>query len=241
MDKHQKIRKAITILQFALFLAIVIGLPVLVMLRHPEFIEQFKSLEDVNRYLDQYKVVGYLVYMGLLIAEVIISILPSQIIQIAAGYAFSIPMALIFTILGAAIGSSIAFALSRTLGKGFIYMIFGETRMRKFVNLLSSKKGIIAIFLIYLIPGIPKDIFTYAAGISRIRWISFLFISIGARTPSFIASILFGYFSRTKSYTAMIIVAAIILATFAIGIIKREKVFRFINNKYDKISKTEEM
>jgi uncharacterized membrane protein YdjX (TVP38/TMEM64 family) len=88
-----------------------------------------------------------------------------------------------------------------------------------------SKKGLFAIFLIFFIPGIPKDIFTYAAGVSPLKWYKFLTISIIARTPSFMASILVGNMYKTHNYGPMIILAVVVVIIFGICIYKRESIY----------------
>jgi uncharacterized membrane protein YdjX (TVP38/TMEM64 family) len=166
-----------------------------------------------------------------------VSFIPGQIIQLSAGYAFGTWFAYILTIAGIGLGTVLTFYLAKVLGKDMVYLIFGEVRLNKFIELLNSKKAFVAIFIIFLFPGIPKDLFVYAAGISKIRLIPFLTLNLVARTPALLCSLLFGSQFRNGDYTGMIIVGVIVLIIAVFALIFRKKVYGLIDKIYFKFSK----
>ncbi len=115
-------------------------------------------------------------------------------------------------------------------------MIFGEQRFTKFVHTLNSKRSFIVLFVIFLIPGIPKDLFTYAAGVSEIRVCPFLILSLIGRTPAMMCSILMGSMFYNGSYTGLIILGAAAIILFFIGILKRDKLVKWMDRFYTRLA-----
>jgi uncharacterized membrane protein YdjX (TVP38/TMEM64 family) len=174
--------------------------------------------------------------MGLQVFQIIVSILPGQALQFAAGYAYHFWLGFLFSILGVTMGTVITFYLARLLGKDALHVIFGEEKFNKFVHTLNSKRSYIVLFVIFLIPGIPKDLFTYAAGVSEIRIVPFLLLSLIGRTPAMIGSILMGNMFYNGSYTGLIFMGAAAVILFVAGIIKRDKMIKLTDRFYDRMA-----
>lgn len=107
--------------------------------------------------------------------------------------------------------------------------------MENFIEKLNSKKAIIAVLIIYLIPGLPKDACSYAAGISNMRLKAFLTVSLIGRTPAMSGSLLIGNQVEVGSYTLAIIIAAAAVILFIAGIIFRKQITKLLNKTYDKL------
>lgn len=133
--------------------------------------------------------------------------------------------------LGAFISSFIIFFAVRKFGKKFIYSFISKEKIDKIENSkwFSNKKKIDTIlFVLFFIPGTPKDLLVYMGGLLPIKPAKFLMISTFARFPSIISSTIAG--SNLVEGNWMIIVATYAV-TFAIaGVIiyvfnKKEKVY----------------
>jgi uncharacterized membrane protein YdjX (TVP38/TMEM64 family) len=230
--RKKKIRTFVSFLKLLILFGIVIGVPIYVYFSHPELIDRFKSLEEIKKLLIQYKTASIFLYIGLQVFQVIVSVLPGQALQFAAGYAYHFWLGFLYSILGVALGTVITFHLARLLGKDALHVIFGEEKFTRFVHTLNSKRSFIVLFVIFLIPGIPKDIFTYAAGVSEIRVTPFLALSLLGRTPAMIGSILMGNMLYNGSYTGLILVGAAAVILFVLGLIKRDKMVKWTDRFY---------
>jgi uncharacterized membrane protein YdjX (TVP38/TMEM64 family) len=235
-NRKKKLTKIFSVLKLAILFVIVIGVPVYVYFSYPELIDRFRSLEEINKLLKQYKTASIFIYMGLQVFQIIVSILPGQALQFAAGYAYHFWLGFLFSILGVTMGTVITFYLARLLGKDALHVIFGEEKFNKFVHTLNSKRSYIVLFVIFLIPGIPKDLFTYAAGVSEIRIVPFLLLSLIGRTPAMIGSILMGNMFYNGSYTGLIFMGAAAVILFVAGIIKRDKMIKLTDRFYDRMA-----
>ena len=234
-NRKKRITAIVSVLKLLILFAIVIGLPIYVYFSYPELIDRFKSLDEINKFLKQYKTASIFIYMGLQIFQIIVSVLPGQALQFAAGYAYSFWLGFLYSLIGVALGTVITFYLARLLGKDALHAIFGEERFAKFVHTLNSKRSFVVLFVIFLIPGIPKDLFTYAAGVSEIRIIPFLLLSLLGRTPAMIGSIMMGSMFYNGSYFGLIIIGSIAVILFAAGILKRDKLLVWADRIYNKM------
>jgi uncharacterized membrane protein YdjX (TVP38/TMEM64 family) len=235
-----KLRKISTIIKFLFLFLIVVGIPLYLFIFHKDFLTSLKDLDTVSAYLAQYEKVGVFVYLAAQIIQIVISIIPGQELQIVAGFMYGIPIAFLLSLLGAAIGTLIAFYLARWLGQDAVRMLFGDEKTDEYMRRLNSRRAISITFLIYLIPGLPKDIMSYVAGISHMRFRPFLLVSIIGRSPAMLASIAVGKALIEKNYTALGIITGIVLLAFLLGIIFRKRIMAMFDSTYERITKENE-
>ncbi len=234
-NRKKRIRTIVSVVKLLLLFCIVIGLPIYVYFTYPQLIDQFKSLEHINQLLKQYKVASIFTYIGLQVFQIIVSVLPGQALQFAAGYAYGFWFGFLLSLGGVALGTIITFYLARILGKEALHVIFGEEKFSKFVHTLNSKRSFLVLFVIFLIPGIPKDLFTYAAGVSEIRIIPFLFISLVGRTPAMVGSIMMGSMFYSGSYVGLFIIGIVAVILFVAGLLHRDNLIKWTDIAYNKL------
>jgi uncharacterized membrane protein YdjX (TVP38/TMEM64 family) len=232
--RNDRLKKAIAIFKVVILLLIMVGIPVYIMVFHREIITDFKSFSKVAQYLRASKGKSVLIYLLAEIMQIVVSFLPGQVFQFAAGYIFGFLPGLLYSIVGAALGTTITFYLARFLGTDAVKMIAGEKNFDYFSKRLRSKKAYIIAFLIYLIPGMPKDAVCYLAGVSDMDFKPFLVTSLAGRTPAMCGSLIFGAMYMKKNYTGMIVVGVIACLAFLICVIKRKQLNKFIDRFYDK-------
>ena len=234
---RKKVKTVTTILKFALLLLIVIGIPLYVYFFQHQLIEDMSSIETVVENLKDYKGYSMLVYVIAQIIQIVICVIPGQMLQFAAGYLFGFWPGLLLSWAGALIGAFVSYYLAKLLGQGILYLIFDEEQMDHFIEKLNSKKALIAVFAIYLIPGLPKDACSYAAGISNMKLKPFLIVSLIGRTPAMAGSLLIGNQVELGSYTAAIIIAVCAVILFILGAVFRNKIIDLLNRAYDSLYK----
>ncbi|MBO5415814.1 MAG: TVP38/TMEM64 family protein [Clostridia bacterium] len=124
--------------------------------------------------------------------QVIIALIPGELIEIAAGYAFgAIPGALI-CLTGITLGSVCVLLLARKFGRGFVESLYPREKIDSLPILRDPKKRNIFTILLFLIPGTPKDLVTYIIGITEMSIPLYLIIATFARIPSIIMSTIGG-------------------------------------------------
>ena len=155
----------------------------------------------------------------------------------AAGYIYGFWPALLFAMTGAVAGTAISFMLAKALGRDFLHIFFGEEKMSYYIERLNSKKMYAIVFFLYLIPGIPKDMVSYAAGVSEIKFKPFLIISALGRLPGMIGSLIMGCMLVEENYAAAIVIGFFAVATFCVCIALRKKIQVLLDRFYEKITR----
>ena len=234
---HIRFKRFSAILKLLVLLVIIVAIPLYIYFGHHEIIDQFSSLDAVEAFFEEYHGHSVVVYLIFQVLQIVICVIPGQALQVAAGYLFGFGMGYLWTILGAALGSVLTFYLAKLLGRDAMEMIFGERKIMEVLNSINSKRGVLALFVIYLIPGIPKDICTYAAGLSSIKIKPFLIVSLIGRTPAMMGSLLIGHQLMEGYYTGAIIVGVVAVVLFVLGLIFKDRMIRLFNRAYDKLRK----
>ena len=235
--KKTKAQKVFAILELAVLLGLIIGIPLYFFLFQGDLLSQFESIDDVVNLLNQNLFVSSLIYLGLMLLQILVSVLPLQVFQIAAGFVFGIPYGTFITLVGAFIGTTITFWIARLLGKNAVHTLFDGEKLDSFTAKLNSKGAYTIIFLVYLIPGIPKDLMSYAGGISDIKYKPFILFSLLGRTIPIVACMVLGAMTYQGNYTVAIIILVVALAVFGICIIKRKQVMAWLDKLCEKLSK----
>ena len=229
-------KRTVSLLKLFILLTIVVAVPMNIVIEHHDIIDHLKNFDDIITFLEQYQWQSILVYMILQILQIIISVLPGQVFHFAAGYLYTFFPALLFTLIGSALGTTITFYLAKVLGKDAVHMFLGEEKTAYYLERLNSRRAYTIVFLIYLIPGIPKDIVSYAAGISEMKFKPFLIFSLIGRIPGMAGSLLIGALYMKEHFILMSIVAAVAVIAFILCLICRRKLQAYIDCFYDKIA-----
>ncbi len=134
---------------------------------------------------------GILMLLGLQLLQILIPILPGEPIEFLAGMCYGTIGGMLIIFLGAFLSSFIIFYCVRKFGKNFIHSFLGKDKIEKLENskwFSNPEKIELILFIAFLIPGTPKDLFVYIAGLLPIRPYRFFLISTFCRFPSVISS-----------------------------------------------------
>lgn len=140
-------------------------------------------------------IIGFLSLFGLQMAQIFLFIIPGEPIEIVAGMCYGSIWGTIFIMVSSCMISSLIFFLVRKYGRKFVYGFSDKKRIQKIEKskLFKNPKKIEWImFILFLIPGTPKDLLVYIAGLLPIKPMRFILISTIARFPSVITSTLVG-------------------------------------------------
>ena len=240
-DKKDKLRKRYktisAILKLLLLLFILVGLPLYIYFFRHDIIEQFSTIEQIEAFFAEYKTQSIIYYLALQIIQIIICVIPGQGLQFAAGYMYGFWMGYVWSLIGAFLGTVISYYLAKILGHDAMHMIFGEERIQELLTTFNSKKAMILVFLFYLIPGLPKDLCSYVAGLSEMKLKAFLIISLVGRSPAMMGSLIIGRLVNLGGYTGAIIIASAAVILFITGVILRKRILVWIDSAYDKLMK----
>ncbi len=162
---------------------------------------------------------GRVLFLGMMTLQVIVAFLPAEPLEIAAGYAFGAFWGTLLVWAGLILGSLAVFLFVRKLGVKAVEVFFPREQIDSVRFLNDEKKLGAAAFFLFLIPGTPKDLLTYCAGLTKIRLVPWLLLTSIARLPSVLTSTLGGNALGLKRYGLAIAVFAATTALSVLGIL----------------------
>ena len=92
-------------------------------------------------------------------------------------------------------------------------------------------------FILFLIPGTPKDLLTYVVGLTPMRLTTFLLLTTLARIPSVVSSAVTGSLAQKGSYTAAIVTYGVTLVITVICVLWYRRISK--QEKQENQEKTE--
>ncbi|MBM4278239.1 MAG: TVP38/TMEM64 family protein [Deltaproteobacteria bacterium] len=159
-----------------------------------------------------------LVYILIQVTQVVVAPIPGGIIEFMGGYLFGVKAGFFYSMIGVFFGSWFAFGLARIFERVAVEK-FVHIRTRKKFDYLIGHEGVILSFLLFLIPGFPKDALCYILGLTPMHLGIFLIISTIGRIPGVLMACLQGGKAFDHQYKALLIlfgISALIIMVFYI-------------------------
>lgn len=187
----------------------------------------FSLQDEVNRikfenYINDLGIWGILVVLLIQISQVFIAIIPGEFVELIAGFLYGTWGGLLICLIGNFIGSALIYLTVKTFAHK--YMIKLKEKLSTY-NFLNNKKKIsIYLFIIFIIPGIPKDIITYLVPFLPINFYTFITVTSIARIPSIISSTYSSTSILNNNYTIAIILIVIFSLLAIFGFLFKDKI-----------------
>ncbi len=156
--------------------------PVVQGLMEPEKMDAFRER------LQSFGLMGILLLIGVQILQVISGLIPALPVQIAAGVTYGALGGLAICASGVFLGSALVFILVKRFGQPVVDRMFPPEKQRRLAFLQDSDRLQILVFIIYLIPAMPKDLLTYLAALTPLELPRFLLLTVTARIPTMLAN-----------------------------------------------------
>lgn len=179
----------------------------------------------VRAMLDEYPVVSRFIFVALTFIQVVIAIIPGEPFEIAAGYAFGFLEGTILCIVASYLASILIFFLVRRFGRPILELFFEPEKIDDIRIFNNAKSATLLMVIIFLIPGTPKDIMTYFAGLTSMSLSTWLLVLL-ARIPSIVSSTAGGGLLGSERYMPALIVLAVTSLFALIGIYIYKKISR---------------
>lgn len=160
---------------------------------------------------------GILAFIGMVMFQVFAAVIPGGPFQIGAGYAFGIWKGSLICDFATTMASVTIFLLVRKFGTKFIELFISKEKLDSIKFLKNNNKVESILFLLFLIPGTPKDLLSYFAGLTHIKLSHWIFICGVGRFPAIFLSALSGSALSTAQYEVALLVLAAIAILSAVG------------------------
>ena len=182
-------------------LLLIIGLTIWIYFEYGKDLVKFIS--DRGRFkawIDSLGMYGYLAIIVLAVIQVLVAVLPAGPFQIAAGYVYGPILGTFLYVIGATLAAVVVLLLVRVFGTKLVKLFVSQEKLDSYSFIHDSDKVARVLFIIFLIPGTPKDVLTYIAGLTDIKIGPWIVINIVGRFPAAVLTILCGHALGQKNY-----------------------------------------
>ncbi len=188
----------------------------------------FFSLKRLKLFVASFGPYAAPVYVLLQCMQVIIAPIPGELTGFVGGLLFGVWEGTLLSTIGLTIGSLVAFAIGRLLGAGFVHKIVKQEYIDRF-DYFITHKGLYITWMLFILPGFPKDSLCYLLGLTSMRYIDLILLNVLGRLPGTLMLVLQGSAVRRGHYqefSIYLVGSAILVSALYLG---RNQVIRFFS------------
>lgn len=201
-EKQRKIYGGLILSAFFAIFAVAFGLIGIPMIRFAEDTEAFRQWVEIHGFG------GKIAYVGMVALQVLAAIIPGEPLELVGGYAFGALEGTLLCLLGSSLGTLAVIALVRRFGTNVVEMFFPKEKIEKLHFLHNNRRRLIIFTAIFTVPGTPKDLLCFFAGLTDLPFSTLVCICTLGRLPSIVTSTIGGNAIGTQSYVLAIVVLA---------------------------------
>jgi uncharacterized membrane protein YdjX (TVP38/TMEM64 family) len=161
-------------------------------------------------------------FIGLQIVQVVAAPLPGEVTGFVGGILFGPMWGVVYSTIGLTIGSWIAFMLARLLGRPIVERLASRELIERY-DYVMKHKGLLLAFLMFLIPGFPKDILCYILGLGHMNQRDFLLVSATGRLLGTVLLTMGGTFFRDEHYAALFTIVGVSLLIILLAMMYHDR------------------
>lgn len=229
--KKEKIKKISKIVIGILFGALFLYLIFQYLIPLTKLLSSENGRDEVCQKVESYGPWAPIVFMGLMALQIVVAFIPGGPLELIAGMLFGGLWGTIWSVCGILLGTMLVFFLVKRFGRPLVNYFVSSDKMQSFSILQDEGRLEIIVFLLFLIPGIPKDLLTYVVPLTGMSAKRFFAVSSMARFPAILASVLVGDSLAEKNYVLCCIIAAAAAVCVLIGFIIKEHLYRKRGNR----------
>jgi len=208
-----------------LFLLLFISLSVFIFIYYDLHLI-FESRNKLESFIKSYPY-DQLIFIVVQIIQVVAAPIPGELTGFIGGYIYGPFWGTIFSTIGLTVGSWIAFMLARFFGEPLVEYVVKKEVFEKFDHFMEHK-GLLVSFLLFLIPGFPKDYLCYIMGVSRIPTGTFILISTAGRIFGTMMLSITGAFAGNGQYSFLAIIVLLGIMIFIAAYYYHDKILSFL-------------
>ena len=184
--------------------------------------------ERVIESIQSQGVFGVLMLLGLQFIQVVVAFIPGEVVQVAAGMLYGPWLGALIILIGCVISSAVIYQLVHKLGTPFVHDMVSKEHLEKFYTFQKSGKLNIVVFILFLIPAMPKDVFTYLVPLTDMRMRTFLILATIGRIPGVMVSTYAAAGLAEGQITTSLIIFGVAAAIALLCLIFRNRIMRVV-------------
>lgn len=188
--------------------------------------------EQVRIWLESWGPLAPLVFILVQALQLVVAPIPGEVTGFLAGFLFGVPGGFVYATLGIVLGSTLFFLIGRWLEVLLIEKWIRQETLEKF-NFLIEREGALGAFILFLIPGAPKDYLCFILGLSRMPLKMFLLLMTVGRMPATFLLTLQGAQVYQGNYLVSVWLMILPVSAAGMLLMYRKKFYRWLRNLSD--------
>ena len=212
--------------KFAGLIAFILLIAIIVVIAWPYIADIFTE-GGVERLVDRVQQAGpagVFILLGMQFLQIIVAFIPGEVVQIAAGLMYGPWAGALIILVGCVISSTVIYKLVHVLGAPFVQGMVSTEHLEKFRLFEKSGKLDIVVFILFLIPAMPKDVFTYIVPLTDMPYKKFIVLTTVGRIPGVLASTYAASGFASGDVVGPVVVLAILAIIAVLAIVFRERI-----------------
>lgn len=225
-----------SIFKFAGLIAFLVLMAVIVIIAWPYITDVFTE-GGVERLVERVQNAGWMgvfVLLGMQFLQVVVAFIPGEVVQLAAGLMYGPVFGSILILIGCVISSSVVYFLVHKLGAPFVQGMVSTEHLEKFRRFEESGKLDVIVLVLFLIPAMPKDVFTYIVPLTSMDYKRFIILTTAGRIPGVVASTYMASGFASGEIVGPIVVLVVVAIIAVIALIFREKIMDALGRGHSK-------
>jgi len=185
-------------------------------------VPEVRDPATLRAYVHGFGVLAPVVFVLIQVAQVLVAPIPGQAVAVAGGYLFGPWWGAAYSLTGMAIGSTIAFALSRRYGRPYVSDLIGSSRLARF-DAFVGRSGVPGVFLLFLVPGLPDDAVCFVAGVTTIRLRVLVVVAVVGRAPGVLFASFIGAGLAAGQFALALAVGGALVLVWGVGYYYRRR------------------
>lgn len=206
-------------LAWALGLCVVLGLGYLALGRFAPLLTDPAALRAFVR---GFGVWAPLAFVAIQAAQVVVAPIPGQLTGFAAGYVFGAVAGSVYSLVGITIGSTVAFWLSRRLGRPYVERVVTPETLDRFDD-LAERNAAAGLFLAFLVPGLPDDAICFVGGLTDLPLWRLVLVAVAGRAPGFVLMAVAGARLASEQVVDAALLVLTLTALAVVGYLSRDR------------------
>ncbi|MDQ3654904.1 MAG: TVP38/TMEM64 family protein [Chloroflexota bacterium] len=140
------------------------------------------DVDALRDYILSFGVWAPVISTGLMILQSIIAPIPAFLIVFANGMAFGTIPGWLLSLFGQTLAAAVCFGIARALGRNAVQALIGKFGLES-ADAWFARWGVIGLFITRLVPGIGFDAISYAAGLTKMTFPTFMLVTLAGSGP----------------------------------------------------------
>ena len=192
----------------------------------------FMNRKKIVDFVNSFGPLSVVIFIGLQILQVIVAPIPGEVNGFIGGYLYGPVLGTLYSTVGLTIGSWLAFILARWLGLPFVEKVISPRIIQKY-DYFMEHRGILITFILFVIPGFPKDALSYMIGLSHMKTSTFLIVCTAGRLLGTIMLSISGYCARNGQNITMATILGISALIVILAVYYHDELLSLVKGKKD--------